>query len=161
MNTDRIKEIQEETAYPESVSVQQALLKVWNETAQEFNLTHEDRLKRSFWNIFKSKQEKEKIKEKSLQEQLEDFTKKYSNYFNSYAFDGKHIVIYREPEIKDGKIILNYINKNTAKGYQNYAELWLFQLQYGEEFMKQHRNAFINLKDEFEKLGLKLEKVEI
>ena len=35
MNTDRIKEIQQGTAYPESVSVQQALLKVWNETAQE------------------------------------------------------------------------------------------------------------------------------
>lgn len=35
MNTDRIKEIQQETAYPKSVSVQQALLKVWNETAQE------------------------------------------------------------------------------------------------------------------------------
>jgi hypothetical protein len=35
MNTDRIKEIQQETAYPESVSVQQALLKVWNECEQE------------------------------------------------------------------------------------------------------------------------------
>lgn len=35
MDTDRIKEIQQETAYPESVSVQQALLKVWNETEQE------------------------------------------------------------------------------------------------------------------------------
>ena len=35
MNTDRIKEIQKETGYPESVSVQQALLKVWNETEQE------------------------------------------------------------------------------------------------------------------------------
>mgnify|MGYP003399046646 FL=1 len=35
MDSDRIKEIQQETAYPESVSVQQALLKVWNETAQE------------------------------------------------------------------------------------------------------------------------------
>ena len=35
MNTDRIKEIQQETAYLESVSVQQALLKVWNETEQE------------------------------------------------------------------------------------------------------------------------------
>ncbi len=35
MNTDRIKEIQQETAYPESVSVQQALIKVWNETEQE------------------------------------------------------------------------------------------------------------------------------
>ena len=35
MNTDRIKQIQEETAYPKSASVQQALLKVWNETEQE------------------------------------------------------------------------------------------------------------------------------
>ena len=35
MNTKRIKEIQQETAYPESISVQQALLKVWNECEQE------------------------------------------------------------------------------------------------------------------------------
>ena len=35
MNIDRIKEIQKETSYPESVSVQQALLKVWNECNQE------------------------------------------------------------------------------------------------------------------------------
>ena len=35
MNTERIKEIQKETAYPESISVQQALLKVWNECEQE------------------------------------------------------------------------------------------------------------------------------
>lgn len=36
MNIDRIKEIQRMTPYPYSVSVQQALLKVWNETEQEF-----------------------------------------------------------------------------------------------------------------------------
>jgi hypothetical protein len=35
MNSDRIKEIQETTAYPESVSVKQALLQVWNECQQE------------------------------------------------------------------------------------------------------------------------------
>lgn len=35
MTTDRIKEIQSKTAYPNSVSVQQALLQVWNETEQE------------------------------------------------------------------------------------------------------------------------------
>jgi len=34
MNTDRIKEIQKDTAYPDSISVQQALLKVWNECEQ-------------------------------------------------------------------------------------------------------------------------------
>ena len=35
MNIDRIKEIQSKTAYPNSTSVQQALLQVWNECAQE------------------------------------------------------------------------------------------------------------------------------
>lgn len=34
MTSNRIKEIQQETAYPESVSVKQALLKVWNECEQ-------------------------------------------------------------------------------------------------------------------------------
>lgn len=34
MNIERIKELQNETAYPNSVSVQQALLKVWNECEQ-------------------------------------------------------------------------------------------------------------------------------
>ncbi len=35
MNLERIKEIQVETAYPESRSVNQALLKVWNECEQK------------------------------------------------------------------------------------------------------------------------------
>jgi hypothetical protein len=35
MNTKRIEEIQKETAYPDNISVQQALLKVWNECEQE------------------------------------------------------------------------------------------------------------------------------
>lgn len=34
MTSDRIKEIQDETAYPESVSVMLALKRVWHETAQ-------------------------------------------------------------------------------------------------------------------------------
>ena len=35
MTTDRIKEIQSKTAYSDSISVQQALLQVWNECEQE------------------------------------------------------------------------------------------------------------------------------
>ena len=34
MNSDRIKELQAQTAYPESRSVHLALLHVWNETEQ-------------------------------------------------------------------------------------------------------------------------------
>jgi len=36
MTTERIKEIQLQTAYPDSVSVKQALLQVWNECQQEY-----------------------------------------------------------------------------------------------------------------------------
>ena len=35
MNSERIREIQETTGLPNSVSVKQALLQVWNECAQE------------------------------------------------------------------------------------------------------------------------------
>ena len=34
MTSERIKEIQQRTAYPDSISVQQALLQVWNECIQ-------------------------------------------------------------------------------------------------------------------------------
>lgn len=34
MNIERIKEIQQQTAYPDSKSVQQALIQVWNECEQ-------------------------------------------------------------------------------------------------------------------------------
>jgi len=39
MTSERIKEIQEQTAYPESVSVKQALLQVWKECEQEQSRT--------------------------------------------------------------------------------------------------------------------------
>ena len=35
MTIERVKDIQSETAYPDSISVQQALLQVWNECEQE------------------------------------------------------------------------------------------------------------------------------
>jgi len=34
MTAERIKEIQQQTAYPDSISVQQALLQVWNECSR-------------------------------------------------------------------------------------------------------------------------------
>lgn len=48
MTSDRIKEIQQATAYPESVSVKQALLQVWNECSQERMYSEEDMRKAIF-----------------------------------------------------------------------------------------------------------------
>jgi len=42
MTIERIKKIQSKTAYPDSLSVQQALLQVWRECAQELLNQNED-----------------------------------------------------------------------------------------------------------------------
>lgn len=111
------------------------------------------------WNIFKSKKEKAEIKSKTLQKELEDFIKKYKDYFNCYAFTGTYIIIYKEPQIKDDKLILNFITTNTPKGYSNYDEICYFQFKYGEDFLKEHRTRFLKLKTQLEQLGLKLESI--
>lgn len=46
MNSNRIKEIQETTAYPESVSVMIALNQVWNECEQDKILPNANDVKR-------------------------------------------------------------------------------------------------------------------
>jgi hypothetical protein len=51
MTTDRIKEIQDKTFFPDSVSVCQALLQVWNECEQDKKdkkYTKEDMIKFAF-----------------------------------------------------------------------------------------------------------------
>ena len=52
MTADRINQIQEKTAYPDSISVQQALLRVWIECEQDHKdkkYTYED-MKKAFFN---------------------------------------------------------------------------------------------------------------
>lgn len=48
MILDRIKETQETTAYPDSASIHQALLKVWNESSQEIKQAKLDAYKLGF-----------------------------------------------------------------------------------------------------------------
>jgi len=71
MTTDRIKEIQEGTAHPNSVSVQQALLQVWNECAQQ-SQSEIDELNRAVDNLMKARHE--------LQEEVERL-RKDNNHF--------------------------------------------------------------------------------
>lgn len=106
--------------------------------------------------LFKTKEEKQEDKQKSLEKELQEFTDKYKKYFNCYAFTGKDVVIYREPKIVENELVISVIRVDTPKGYVNYGLIWLLNLQYGEDFLKQHRHNFIKLKDQMEKLGLLL-----
>jgi hypothetical protein len=55
MDSERIKEIQQGTAYPDSVSVKQALLQVWNECEQDKNKYSEDDMKFAFTEGFNAR----------------------------------------------------------------------------------------------------------
>jgi len=94
-------------------------------------------------------------KQKKLEEELNEFIAKNKDYFNSYCFDGNNFIIYKEPEIRNGKeLVLGFIDIDTPNGYINFLPIWLLNLKHGENFMKEHRIRFVKLKDEMEKLGL-------
>lgn len=109
--------------------------------------------------LFKNKEKKQEDVQKSLENELKEFTEKYQEYFNCYAFNGKDIVIYKEPQILEGELVMNYIDANTPKGYVNRHFVWILNLKYGSEnFLIQHRENYIKLKDQMEKLGLSVTK---
>lgn len=108
------------------------------------------------FNIFKSKEQKQKIKELELQKELDDFIQKNEPYFNSYCFNGKNIIIYKTPAILDGEVVLYFKDKDTPKGVIRSLDVRGAKAWYGENFMEQHRKKFIILKDQMEKLGISL-----
>lgn len=108
------------------------------------------------FNIFKSKEQKQKIKELELQKELDDFIQKNKPYLNSYCFDGKNIIIYKTPAIVDNEVVLYFKDKDTPKGIIQSLNVRWFKMMYGENFMEQHRKKFIILKDQMEKLGISL-----
>ena len=110
--------------------------------------------------LFKSKEKRQEDKQISLEKELQEFKDKYEEYFNCYAHTGKEFVIYKEPEIMNGRIIMNYITVETPDNCVSYFPVRGFQLNYCKDFLKQHRHNFINLKDQMKKLGLALTKIE-
>lgn len=110
--------------------------------------------------LFKTKEEKQKDKQKSLEKELQEFTDKYKQYFNCYAFTGKDVVLYKEPKIVENELIISLIKADTPKGYEIYQSVWLLNFQHGEEFLKRHRHNFIKLKDQMEKLELSVTKIK-
>lgn len=77
MNSKRIKEIQAETAYPQSRSVQQALLKVWNECEQKQDKNFYN--KEDLWESYKASNtifEDEIALRQEFEEWFEEFKKK-------------------------------------------------------------------------------------
>ena len=105
--------------------------------------------------FFRKKEEKRRDLEKELQE----FKQEYNKYFNCYAFDGENIIIYKEPYILKDDIVMSFLTENTPKDHHTYAELWVLQLKYGKNFLKDHRINFLRIKRQLEKFGFKFEKL--
>jgi hypothetical protein len=73
MDSNRIKELQEETAYPHSISVYKALMQVWNECQQE----HNEQLRIA--NVVKSFTAEDVVNELKENETLDDAISYFDN----------------------------------------------------------------------------------
>lgn len=83
MNTKRIEEIQKETAYPDSISVQQALLKVWNECEQE--------------KVVKNNAVLQHVSEPLLwKDILDDFYVEHDKQISNGEYKGRMILVFRD-----------------------------------------------------------------
>ena len=109
------------------------------------------------FNLFKSKSKEEK--EQDLQAELIALRVKYADEIKSYCKIGSHIFILTGFSIVDNEIVVNYKDKDLAKGYVYNAPLYWFRLKYGTNDFKQARYNFILFKQELEKIRLKLEKI--
>lgn len=110
--------------------------------------------------LFKTKKQKQEDAKISLEQELKSFTEKYKDYFNCYAFTGRDIVIYKEPKIQNNKLVMAMVTVDTPKDYFSIVDIWILQLKYGDDFLKNHRNNFIRLKDQMEKFGIRVEKIK-
>lgn len=114
------------------------------------------------FNIF-SKKTKELSKQEKLQKlqaELDKFTLENEQYFNSYCFDGKEIILYLTPKIHKGEVVMQTKTHKTPDGYvYNWPIYWL-RLIYGDNFMYTHRNKYIDLQHQLKLLGLKISKIE-
>jgi hypothetical protein len=84
MNSDRIKEIQSKTAYPDSISVQQALFQVWNEVEQETNRQLQEDLK--YWTNSHSVEQETNHR---LQEKRWTLWTNFSSFVNQPTLDSE------------------------------------------------------------------------
>ena len=109
--------------------------------------------------FFRTKEEKEIQKQKELQDTYDTFMAKNAEYFKTYCYTGEHIIIYEKLEIINNELILKLTYPNTPEGYYTGKPLWYFMAQYDNDFMKKHRNNFIDLKSQMTRMGLKLEKI--
>lgn len=108
------------------------------------------------WKLFKTKEEKEAIKQQKLQSELDKLIAQYKPFFNTYGFDGKVLVAYGELKIKNNKIVLTFKTAKTPDNLVQYETFSYLQMMYGDNFLVNHRVKFIELKDKFEKLGLEI-----
>ena len=107
------------------------------------------------FNFFKQKEKRQK----SLIKNLRELTEEYEEYFNCYSFTGKNIIIYKKFEIVNNELVLVFIDKDTPRGYVSNKPFWVLQMQYDENFIKKHRLNFVRLKEQLEKFGLSVNKI--
>jgi hypothetical protein len=108
--------------------------------------------------LFKRKTKAEKLQE--LQNEVDELNERWKEQCNSYCKIGGYIFLL-EGFKHDGKYVcIQFIDKDTPKGYTNYNRLDWWKLKYGQVDFGVARYQFIKFRDDLNKLGLDLKRLD-
>lgn len=107
---------------------------------------------------FKRKTKEEKQQE--LQKELDELNLKYQNEINSYCKINKFIFIFLGFMIRNNRICVNFIDKDTMKDCYSYLDIDIFRLKYDNVDFNSARFEFLKFKKNLEQIGLELKKIE-
>ena len=103
--------------------------------------------------FFKTQEEKTK----ELQNELEELQKKFSRQINTYCKIGDFIFIFVGFKIRDNRIQVIFIDKNTLPDHNSMMDLYWFGQKYGHSDFERARIDMLRFKDDLKKINLTLD----
>ncbi len=107
---------------------------------------------------FKRKTKDEKQQE--LQEELDELNLKYKNEINSYCKINNFIFIFLGFFIRENRICVKFIDKDTLKNCSSYFDMDVFLIKYDTVDFNSARFEYLRFKQDLEQMGLELKKIE-
>lgn len=110
--------------------------------------------------LFKTKEQRRQEKQAKLQQRVDELRTKNISAKDSYCKIDSFIFILKGFSVGNKCVIIHFIGPDTLKDHVSSVDIDLFHMRFGHTNFKKARVNFIRFRDELERIGLKLSKIE-
>ncbi len=98
-------------------------------------------------------------KKRDLEAEVKELNEKHSDYFNQPCLVNGKIRVYEHFRVKDNKIMISFIDKDTPEGKVWSMDYEWEALRWGDDFILKQMNEFLTLQHSLKALGFKITKI--